>query len=227
MIFENINSESIVLIIDTVSCLYHFPNHIANVGVCQVPTFRNIGPGGVPAHGVFSPGKQYIIPSTKLSGCGGVVRVRMSGLAQGGNGSQDRFLEFQHFRPDRVHSTVFTKVASTVVSARVPQQVISYVSFDLNFQFSSEGVLGFYYPDTANYFGIYCRTSDATHSVLTSVVDAPTSNVVTMTDPVMLNDPLALTLLGELSHFVLIHSTLHFCVCCTFHSELYGVSYKQ
>ena len=192
--------------------------------MCQVPTFRNIGLSGVLAHGVFSPGKQYIIPSTNLSGCGQVAYVRMDGIAKGGNGSQDRFLEFQHFRPDRVHSTVFTKVASTVVSARVWSQWIQSASFDLNFQFSSEDVLGFYYPDTANYFGIYCRTSDATHSVLTSVVDAPTSNVVTMTDPVMLNDPLALTLSGELCHLRLLHSMFHF---RTFHSELYGVSYKQ
>ena len=188
--------------------------------MCRVPSF----PTGVLAHGVFSPGKQYIIPSTNLSGCGRVVRVRMEGLAQGGSGLQDRFLEFQHFRPDRVHSTVFTKVASTVVSARVWSQWIQSASFDLNFQFSSEDVLGFYYPYTASYFGIYCRTSDATHSVLTSVVDAPTSNVVTMTDPVMVNDPLGLTLSGESFHLVLLRSMVHF---RTLHSELYGVSYKQ
>ena len=194
--------------------------------MCQVPTFQNIGLSGVSAHGVFPPGKQYILLSTNLSGCGQVASMRMSGVARGGDGVQERFLEFQHFRPDRVHTTVFTKVASTVVSARVPSQVISFVSLNLNFQFSSEDVLGFFYPDTANYFGIYCRTSDATHSVLTSVVDSPTSNVVTMTDPVMMNDPLALTLSGESSrdHLVLLHSLLHF---RTFHSELYGVSYKQ
>ena len=188
--------------------------------MCRVPSFPSDGP----AHGVFPSGKQYILPSTNLSGCGQVARVSMRGLAQGGSGFQDRFLEFQHFRPDRVHTTVFTKVASTVVSDRILLQVQSSVSFDLNFQFSSEDVLGFYYPDTANYFGIYCRTPDATHSVLTSVVDSPTSNVVTMTDPVMMNDPLDLTLLGESSHLVLLHSLLHF---CTFHSELHGVSYKQ
>ena len=188
--------------------------------MCRVPSFPSDGL----AHGVFPPGRQYILLSTNLSGCGQVARVSMRGLAQGGDGVQERFIEFQHFRPDRVHTTVFTKVASTVVSDRIPSQWIRSASFDLNFQLSSEDVLGFYYPDTGNYFGVYCRTSDATHSVLTSVVDSPTSNVVTMTDPVMMNDPLALTLSGESSHLVLLHSLLHF---CTFHSELYGVSYKQ
>ena len=150
----------------------------------------------------------------------------MIGIARGGDGAQ-RLLEFQHFRPDRVHSTVFTKVASTIVAASGLQLRGVIASIDVNFQFSSGDVLGFYYPDCYNRLGVYYVTTDVSHPVLTSMISSPTSNVVTMTDPPVMRMPLHVTLSGELSHLVLLQSMVHFLVCCTIHSELYGVSYKQ
>ena len=191
--------------------------------MCRVSCF----PSDVLAHGIFTSGKQYILPSTNLSGCGQVASLHVGGIARGGAGVQERFIEFQHFRPDRVHSTVFTKVASTVVSTSVQQSREVIVSIDINYQFSSGDVLGFYYPDSVNHIGVYYVTAPANHPVLTSMVRSPTSNVVTMTDPAVMSMPVYMSLSGESSHLVLLHSLLHFRVCCTFHSELYGVSYNQ
>ena len=191
--------------------------------MCRVPSF----PTGGLAHGIFTSVKQYILPSTNLSGCGQVASLHVTGIAIGGAGVQERFLEFQHFRPDRVHSTVFTKVASTVISTSVQRSRQVALSINVNFQFSSGDVLGFYYPNSINHIGVYYVTADVSHPVLTSMVSSPTSNVVTMTDPAVMSMPVYMSLSGESSHLVLLHSLLHFHVCCTFHSELYGVSYKQ
>ena len=176
--------------------------------MCRVSCF----PSGVLAHGRFLPGKQYILPSTNLSGCGRVVSLRVTGIAVGGAGVQERFIEFQHFRPDRVHSTVFTKVASTVVSTSVQQSRQVAVSIDVDYQFSSGDVLGFYYPDSVNHIGVYYVTAPVNHPVLTSMISSPTSNVVTMTDPTVMSMPVYMSLSGELSHLVLLHSNsmLHF-----------------
>ena len=190
--------------------------------MCRAPSF----PTGGSAHGLFLPGKQYILPSTNLSGCGQVASLHVTGQARGGDGAL-RLLEFQHFRPDRVHSTVFTKVASTVVSASGLQLRQVALSIDVSFQFSSGDVLGFYYPDCYNRIGVFYVTTDVSHPVLASLVSSPTSNVVTMTDPAVMRMPIKMSLSGESSHLVLLHSLLHFRVCCTFHSELYGVSYNQ
>ena len=152
--------------------------------------------------------------------------MHMIGQASGGDGAL-RLLEFQHFRPDRVHSTVFTKVASTVVSASGLQLRGVALSIDVSFQFSSGDVLGFYYPDCYNRIEVLYVTTDVSHPVLVSVVSTPTSNVVTMTDPAVIRMPIKMSLSGESSHLVLLHSLLHFHVCCTLHSELYGVSYNQ
>ena len=187
--------------------------------MCRVSCFPSDGL----AHGVFPHSKQYILPSTNLSGCGQVASLYVVGLAIGGDGVQERFIEFQHFRPDRVHTTVFTKVASTVVSTSMQRWRQVALSIDVNYQFSSGDVLGFYYPDSVNHIGVYYVTAPANHPVLTSMVSSPTSIVVTMTDPAVMSMPVYMSLSGESSHLVLLHSLLHF---CTFHSELHGVSYK-
>ena len=182
--------------VDPTLSLYH------SLGdVCRVSCF----PSYVRAHGLFFPGKLYILPSTNLLGCGQVANLRVGGIAVGGAGVQERFIEFQHFRPDRVHSTVFTKVASTIVSTSVQQSREVDVSIDIDYQFSSGDVLGFYYPDSVNFIGVYYVTAPVNHPVLTSLVSSPTSNVVTITNPAVMSIPVYMTLSGELSHLVLIY----------------------
>ena len=161
------------------------------------------------ARGAFPPGIQYISSTHNFSGCGEIRGLTLRGIAQGQDGRQNRYLELQLFRPDNVQSSVFTRVTSTVVTATSLQlQWVTSISLNFGpneFRFFPGDALGFYYPNTVNYLGIYRTTSYDTHSVLTSMVNSPTSDVVTITASPVMSVPLFMSVSGKLYYEAIIY----------------------
>ena len=179
------------------------------IGTCEVPSFP---PAGSIDGGVFPSNRQYIIPTMNFSGCGVITDWTIVGAVAGRGGTRDRIIELQLFRPDPTRSTVFTKVTSSVVThINVLRTMHPFTS--IGFTFSPGDVLGFYYPNTGNAFLEVRRTNSfGTHSVLSSI-NSPTASVVTLTTSAT-GVPL-MSVSGELSHLMLVHSVLysHHCVC--------------
>ena len=150
----------------------------------------------------------------KFTGCGVITNWTLFGAGGGGGGNISRTIELQLFRPDPTRSTVFTKVTSSVVTTTNLQDRPSTHTFtSIGFTFSPGDVLGFYYPNTVAFLEVRRTASFGTHSVLTSSVNSPTASVVTLnvTTPGV---PL-MSVSGELSYLILVHSVLYsyHCVC--------------
>ena len=147
-----------------------------------------------------------------FTGCGVITDWAIVG-AGGGSNASDRIIELQLFRPDPTRSTVFTEVTSSTVTTSVDQVIRTYTFTSIGFTFSPGDVLGFYYPNTVNFLEVHRTTSFSTHSVLTSLVNSPTANVVNLTSN-LTSVPL-MSVSGELSYLMLVHSVLysHHCVC--------------
>ena len=163
--------------------------------------------------GAFNPGLQYIIPTMNFSGCGVLTEWAIVGSGGGGNGTSDRIIELQLFRPDPTRSTVFTEITSSVVTTNVDQNIRTYTFTSIGFTFSPGDVLGFYNLNTGNAFlQVRLATTSNTHSVLTSS-NSPRASVVNLTATTT-GVPL-MSVFGELSYLMLVHSVLysHHCVC--------------
>ena len=163
-----------------------------------------------------------------FTGCGVITDWTIEGSGGGGNGTRNRIIELQLFRPDPTRSTVFTKVTSSVVTTSVPFIQLSTHTFtSIGFTFSPGDVLGFHYPNTVDFLDVRHTNSFSTHSVLTSLVNSPTASVVTLTATVP-SVPL-MSVSGELSYPMLVHSVLYSLHCVfvwlsTVCSELHRVS---
>ena len=163
--------------------------------VCKAPLFPN---GGL-AQGVLPAGLQYILTSANFSGCGEVVNWRMRGIGKGNSGAQERPLEIQLFRPSKVQPGVFSKISSTAVTAtRLQLDWVTSVTVSLGFTFSPGDVLGVYHPNPDNYLGLYYQTSRDSQVLVTSLVNAPTSDIVTITGAAEMTVPIGVTLSSEL-----------------------------
>ena len=188
--------------------------------ICQVPSFPP--PGGTDFGGFLS-NIQYIIPTMNFSGCGVITDWTIVGAGAGAGGTRDRIIELQLFRPDPTRSTVFTKVTSSVVTTRINQMVRTHTFTSIGFTFSPGDVLGFYYPNTVDFFEVHRTNSFSTHSVLTSA-NSPTASVVTLTATT--KDVPLMSVSGEFSHVNMYSVTVSaMCVwLSTVCSELYRVS---
>ena len=147
-----------------------------------------------------------------FTGCGEITNWTIVGSGAGGGGTKDRVIELQLFRPDPTRSTVFTEVTSSVVTTNVAQSLLTHTFTSIGFTFSPGDVLGFYYPNTVDFFEVRRTSSLSTHSVLTSA-NSPTTSVVTLTTTTA-GVPL-MSVSGELSYLMLVHLVLysHHCVC--------------
>ena len=180
------------------------------LGTCEVPSFPLAGSTD---GGYFNDNTQYIIPTMNFTGYGVITNWTIEGAGGGGPGRRKRIIELQLFRPDPTQSTVFTKVTSSVVTTTARNNELSTHTFkSIGFTFSPGDVLGFYYPNHMGGFLVRHTNSFSTHSVLTSR-NSPTASVVTLTATVT-SVPL-MSVSGELSHLMLVHSVLysHHCVC--------------
>ena len=133
---------------------------------------------------------------------------------RGGGGLLNRVIELQLFRPDPTRSTVFTKVTSIVTSTSIHQSPCTHTFTSIGFTFSPGDVLGFYYPNTVDFLGISGTASFSTHSVLTSA-NSPTASVVILTTTTVPPGVPLMSVSGELSYLMLVHSIpySHHCVC--------------
>ena len=123
----------------------------------------------------------------------------MRGIGKGNSGAQERPLEIQLFRPSKVQPGVFSKISSTAVTAtRLQLDGVTSVTVSLGFTFSPGDVLGVYHPNPDNYLGLYYQTSRDSQVLVTSQVNAPTSDVVTITGAAEMTVPIGVTLSSEL-----------------------------
>ena len=151
-----------------------------------------------------------------FTGCGVITDWTIVGAGAGGgsNGNIDRVIELQLFRPDPTRSTVFTKVTSSVVTTSIRNiAVLTHTFTSIGFTFSHGDVLGFYYPNTGDWFEVHHTTSFSTHSVLTSI-NSPIASVATLRATTT-GVPL-MSVAGELSYLMLVHSVLYSHHCMIF-----------